>query len=167
MRTRGASSSTSELAERVLNRSAPVTSVNRRCRSYFGSFSTTLDLRLFQQNRPEADIGIIFLTATDHSIFGRKPSWKPPDLRWHRHPIIFRRFPHRDCRHGKARFTERADRDAVIIRPNVERPTHGRSAVRAKMIVKLSTAGGGPGISFVFSVETHVGPVEVSVRAQR
>jgi hypothetical protein len=31
------------------------TSVNRRCRSYFGSFAPTLDLRLFQQNPPDSD----------------------------------------------------------------------------------------------------------------
>src|ERR1700722_9524526 len=32
-----------------------VNSVDRRCRSYFGRFATTLRLGLFQQNRPEAD----------------------------------------------------------------------------------------------------------------
>jgi hypothetical protein len=51
MRTRGASSSTSDSTERVLNRSAAVVSVNRRCRLCFGRFATTLDFRLFQQNR--------------------------------------------------------------------------------------------------------------------
>ena len=56
MRTRGASSSTSDSMERVLNRSAAVVSVNPRCRFYFCRFETTLDLRLFQQYRPEADI---------------------------------------------------------------------------------------------------------------
>ena len=40
---------------RVLNRSAAVIGVSRRCRWYFGRFATTLDLRLFQQNRPPAD----------------------------------------------------------------------------------------------------------------
>ena len=52
MRTRGASSSTSDSTERVLNQPAAVISVNRRCRSYFGRFTTTLNSRLFQQNRP-------------------------------------------------------------------------------------------------------------------
>ena len=42
-------------AEIVLSRSAAAISVNRRCRWYFGRFATTLDLRLFQQNRPIAD----------------------------------------------------------------------------------------------------------------
>jgi hypothetical protein len=32
-----------------------VTSVNRRCRWYFGRFAMALDLRLFQQNPPKAD----------------------------------------------------------------------------------------------------------------
>ena len=41
---------------RVLNRSAAVIGVSRRCRWYFGRFATTLDLQLFQQNRPQADI---------------------------------------------------------------------------------------------------------------
>ena len=54
MRTRGASSSASDSTERVLNRSAAVVSVNRRCRLYFGRFATTLDFRLFQQNWPIA-----------------------------------------------------------------------------------------------------------------
>src|SRR5271167_902893 len=55
MRTRGASSSTSDSTERVLNRSAAVINVNRRCRWYFSRFATTIDLRLFQQNRPGTD----------------------------------------------------------------------------------------------------------------
>ena len=53
----GASSSASNSTERVLNRSAAVVSVNRRCRLCFGRFATTLDVRLFQQYRPIADIG--------------------------------------------------------------------------------------------------------------
>jgi hypothetical protein len=44
------------LMERVLNRPAAVISVNRRCPSYFGRYATTLDLRLFQQNRPLASL---------------------------------------------------------------------------------------------------------------
>ena len=55
-RTWGTSSSTSDSTETVLNRSAAAISVNRRCRCYFGRFATTLDLRLFQQNRPKADL---------------------------------------------------------------------------------------------------------------
>ena len=49
MRTRGTSSSASDSTERVLNRSAAVVSVNRRCRLCFGRFATTLDFQLFQQ----------------------------------------------------------------------------------------------------------------------
>ena len=52
MRTRGTSSSASDSTERVLNRSAAVVSVNRRCRLCFGRFATTLDFQLFQQYRP-------------------------------------------------------------------------------------------------------------------
>ena len=52
MRTRGTSSSASNSTERVLNRSAAVVSVNRRCRLCFGRFATTLDFQLFQQYRP-------------------------------------------------------------------------------------------------------------------
>jgi len=53
----GAPSSTSDSTERVLNRSAAVINVNRRCRWYFSRFATTIDLRLFQQNRPLANDG--------------------------------------------------------------------------------------------------------------
>jgi hypothetical protein len=52
MQTWGVSSSPSDSTERVLNRYAAVFSVDRRCRSYIGRFATTLDLGLFQQNRP-------------------------------------------------------------------------------------------------------------------
>jgi len=55
MQTWGVSSSPSDSTERVLNRYAAVFSVDRRCRSYIGRFATTLDLGLFQQNRPKAD----------------------------------------------------------------------------------------------------------------
>jgi hypothetical protein len=56
MRTRGTSSSASDSTERVLNRSAAVVSVNRRCRLCFGRFATTLDFQLFQQYRTKADM---------------------------------------------------------------------------------------------------------------
>ena len=56
MRTRRTSSSASNSTERVLNRSATVVSVTRRCRLCFGRFATTLELRLFQRNRPLADM---------------------------------------------------------------------------------------------------------------
>jgi hypothetical protein len=54
--TWGTSSSMSDLTETVLNRFATAISVNRRCRGIFGRFATALDFRLFQQNRPEADV---------------------------------------------------------------------------------------------------------------
>ena len=56
IQTRGVSSSPSDPIERVLNRSVAVNNVNRRCRSNFGRFATTLHLELFQQNRPQADV---------------------------------------------------------------------------------------------------------------
>ena len=56
MQTWGTSSSPSNSTEQVLNRFAAAYSVNLRRRSYFGGFATTLDLGLFQQNRPLADI---------------------------------------------------------------------------------------------------------------
>ena len=46
----------SNSTERVLNRSAAVVSVNRRCRLCFGRFATTLDFQLFQQYRPGAEL---------------------------------------------------------------------------------------------------------------
>jgi hypothetical protein len=65
MQTRGASSSRSDSMERVLNRSTAVNSINRRCRSYFGRFATTLHLGLFQQNRPQPDS----CSAANRSLF--------------------------------------------------------------------------------------------------
>src|ERR1700719_1295128 len=71
MQTWGVSSSPSDSTERVLNRSAAVFSVDRRCRSYFGRFATTLDLGLFQQNRP---------TATQCGAANRKAARGAPSM---------------------------------------------------------------------------------------
>ena len=70
MRTRGTSSSTSDSTERVLNRSAAAINVSRRCRWYFGRFATTLDLRLFQQNRPQGDMPKSQLLGPDYAMPG-------------------------------------------------------------------------------------------------
>jgi hypothetical protein len=67
----GASSSTSDSTERVLNRSAAVINVNRRCRWYFSRFATTIDLRLFQQNRPIGDFAYVLAVRQLSAQVGR------------------------------------------------------------------------------------------------
>jgi hypothetical protein len=52
----GTSSIASDLTRRTLNWSAAAIGVDPKCLQYFGRFGATSDLRLFQQNRPEADV---------------------------------------------------------------------------------------------------------------
>ena len=75
------------------NRSAAAISVNRRCRWYFGRFATTLDLRLFQQNRPIADKrGVIPIQANSGSkgVEGRRS--RGFRSRWRCDVPVFLRF---------------------------------------------------------------------------